>query len=94
MFENGRLLVFARTPEMGKVKTRLQPELGEQGCYQLHERLVSLAIETAVESKIAPVEVWHTGNPEKAFWQEKAREHSFVLREQQGSDLGLSLIHI
>ncbi len=41
------LLVFARSPEPGRVKTRLAPLLGEKGAARLHARLVAKTLETA-----------------------------------------------
>jgi rSAM/selenodomain-associated transferase 1 len=35
------VIQFARLPELGKVKTRLHPELGEVGCLVLHRELVA-----------------------------------------------------
>jgi rSAM/selenodomain-associated transferase 1 len=35
------VIQFARLPELGKVKTRLHPELGEEGCLVLHRELVA-----------------------------------------------------
>lgn len=34
------IIQFARLPELGTVKTRLQPELGELGCFELHQQLL------------------------------------------------------
>lgn len=87
-YENGKILVFARTPERGSVKTRLQPLLGEEGCYKLHKSLVSGTLKTVSTANLAAVEVWHTGNPECDFWQQQGGRYSFVLKEQQGFDLG------
>lgn len=35
------IIQFAKFPRLGAVKTRLQPALGQQGCYQLHIKLVN-----------------------------------------------------
>ncbi len=42
-----RVVVFAREPRAGRVKTRLIPLLGEQGAARLHARLVERALGTA-----------------------------------------------
>ncbi len=44
------LIVFARAPEPGRVKTRLVPLLGEQGAARLYARLVEKTLRTAVAS--------------------------------------------
>ena len=42
-----RLILFARFPVAGKVKTRLIPALGEEGAAALHRRLVLRTLRTA-----------------------------------------------
>jgi glycosyltransferase A (GT-A) superfamily protein (DUF2064 family) len=55
-----RVIVFARTPRAGRVKTRLVPLLGEQGAARLHARLLRRALTTALEADLGPVELWTT----------------------------------
>ena len=90
---SGRILIFARTPELGKVKTRLQPVLGEEGCYQLHSQLVSSVVRTAVQSEVAPVDVWHTGNAEHVLWRSLVSEFPISLNEQNGDELGERMLN-
>lgn len=91
-YPNGRILVFARTPVLGEVKTRLQPELGEQGCLELHQALVVNAVSTAYESKLAPVEVWHTGKGSHPFWFQLQQKYEIEFSEQSGEDLGQRML--
>ena len=42
------LIVFARAPVPGRVKTRLVPLLGEQGAARLHAQLVERTLRTAL----------------------------------------------
>jgi hypothetical protein len=42
-----RIIVFAREPRAGQVKTRLVPLLGAAGAARLHARLLARALETA-----------------------------------------------
>lgn len=54
-----RVIVFAREPRAGRVKTRLIPLLGEQGAARLHARLVARALGTARAAGIGEVEmIW------------------------------------
>ena len=55
------MLVFARTPLPGRVKTRLVPRLGEWGAARLHARLTARALRTARAARCGPVEVY--GSP-------------------------------
>jgi rSAM/selenodomain-associated transferase 1 len=53
-----RVIVFARAPRAGRVKTRLIPLLGEQGAARLHARLLRRALRTAREARLGAVELW------------------------------------
>jgi len=58
------ILLFARAPEPGKVKTRLIPALGPEGAMEFHKRLVADALE-----RLAPhgeLEL-HTDKPTDAW---------------------------
>jgi rSAM/selenodomain-associated transferase 1 len=54
------IIVFAREPRAGRVKTRLIPLLGEAGAARLHARLVRRALATAREARLGGVELWTT----------------------------------
>lgn len=90
---NGKILIFARTPQLGSVKTRLQPVLGEEGCYKLHSELVEIVVRTAVQAEVAPVEVWHTGQIDHSLWQALKSDLAIGLVEQKGDDLGERLFN-
>lgn len=55
-----RVLVFAREPRAGRVKTRLIPLLGEAGAARLHARLVRRALATARAARLGRVQLWTT----------------------------------
>ena len=52
-----RLILFARFPEPGRVKTRLIPLLGAEGAAALHRRLVLRTLRTALAAKELGIEV-------------------------------------
>lgn len=52
------VLVFAREPRAGRVKTRLIPLLGPAGAARLHTRLVRRALATARAARLGRVERW------------------------------------
>jgi rSAM/selenodomain-associated transferase 1 len=54
------VVVFARAPRAGRVKTRLIPLLGEAGAARLHARLVARALATARAARLGPVALWST----------------------------------
>ena len=90
-FPDALLIQFAKVPELGKVKTRMQPFLTEQQSLLLHCRLVSETYRTLIQSQLAPVELWTAGSQASAFFNEL--EPSPMLREQQGADLGMRMQH-
>ena len=51
-----RVLVFAKAPETGDVKTLLIPLLGAEGAAALQQQLVKHALTTAVGAKVGAVE--------------------------------------
>jgi rSAM/selenodomain-associated transferase 1 len=86
--ESRPLLVFARVPRVGHVKTRLIPALGAQGACDLHRQLVSSTLRRARAAHRAQVQLWVAGDPEDAFVQEWMRCFQVPVFEQRGADLG------
>lgn len=89
-----RLILFARYPEPGRVKTRLIPALGVDGAAKLHRRLVLRTLHTAVaasEETGADLEVRFAGGDRERMqhWL-GSRIHC---REQTGDDLGSRMDH-
>jgi rSAM/selenodomain-associated transferase 1 len=82
------LLVFARVPRVGQVKTRLIPALGAQGACSLHRQLVSGTLRRACAARGAQVQLWVAGDPADAFVQECAQRFQVPVLEQRGADLG------
>ena len=79
------VIVFARTPIGGQVKTRLG--LAPSAAARLQERLIRSALKIAMESECGPVELHVT------------RQHEFFrslgvrLRLQRGANLGERMLH-
>jgi rSAM/selenodomain-associated transferase 1 len=82
------LIVFARAPEAGSVKTRLAPLLGAQGAVTLHARLVERALRTAVAAGFARIYLYGTPSMNGKFFRLMATRHGVLLRAQGGGDLG------
>ncbi|HKB74784.1 MAG TPA: TIGR04282 family arsenosugar biosynthesis glycosyltransferase [Burkholderiales bacterium] len=83
-----RVIVFARAPEPGKVKTRLIPALSAAGAAELHRRLVRHSLGAATGARLGPVELWcapDTGDP---FFRECERRLGVSLSAQGEGDLG------
>ena len=93
MFPGARLLVFAKAPVPGQVKTRLITALGEAEAARLHERLVCRTLEVAVGGQFAPVSLWCSPTPDHPFFQNCRLRYGVTLCCQQGNDLGERMAH-
>lgn len=82
------LIVFARAPEPGKVKTRLAPLLGAQRAAALHAELVARALRTALQARCGRVELHGSPRARHPFFLDCARRHGIRLRAQGAGDLG------
>jgi len=83
-----RVIVFAKAPEPGRVKTRLIPTLGEAGAAALHRRLVMHSLRAAQEADLGPVELWCAPDTRHAFFAECERGFGVSLHSQCEGDLG------
>ncbi len=88
-----RVLVFAKAPVPGEVKTRLIPALGAQGAAELHRRLVHRALAVATAADLGAVELWCAPDSGHAFFQECRDTHGCALRIQCPGDLGQRMRH-
>jgi rSAM/selenodomain-associated transferase 1 len=81
------IVIFAKAPRAGEVKTRLIPALGPEGAAMLAQRLLSHAIEQAIAADVGRVELCLTPDDEHV-WAEFAVP-SIVAQSPQGAgDLG------
>jgi hypothetical protein len=81
------LIVFAKAPRPGAVKTRLIPVLGAAGAARLHERLVDRTLAIAAAAGLGAVEL--CGDPASdPFLAARAAAHGAALAEQGPGDLG------
>ncbi|MBI3344660.1 MAG: TIGR04282 family arsenosugar biosynthesis glycosyltransferase [Gammaproteobacteria bacterium] len=92
-FPDARIMVFAKAPVAGAVKTRLIPALGAEGAAALHAMLVRHCIATAVAARLSPVELWCSPDTNHPFFTQCSKDYGVTLREQQGNDLGARMAH-
>lgn len=90
---DNRLLVFARTPRLGAVKTRLIPVLGEEGASALHARLVERTLATARASGIGQVELWCAPDTDDPFLRFCGGRYGISLVAQCEGDLGKRMLY-
>jgi len=82
------LIVFARAPEPGRVKTRLAPLLGEAGAARLYARLVAGTLGTALASGFGAVDLYCSPGIDHDFFIKSQRRFGVGLRAQGRGDLG------
>jgi rSAM/selenodomain-associated transferase 1 len=82
-----RIIVFAKAPRPGAVKTRLIPALGAAGAARLHERLLERTLATAAAAGVGPLEL--CADPASdAVLAARAAAHGAALTGQGPGDLG------
>lgn len=85
----GTLIVFAREPAPGQVKTRLIPALGPEGAARLYRTLLGVAFEAAAGVPGVRRELWCAGAPpDGGVCSELAGRFRMTLRRQPAGDLG------
>lgn len=83
-----RILIFAKAPEPGRVKTRLIPALGPRGAADLHAGLLEETVARLAAARIAPIELWCAPHPQAEPFPRLAAKHDLACYRQQGADLG------
>src|SRR5665647_860280 len=83
-----RLIVFAKAPQPGAVKTRLIPLLGEAGAAALQARLVERTLATACAAGVGPVELYCAPRAEDPFFEYCGGRYAVSLASQADGDLG------
>lgn len=86
METDARILVFAKAPVAGQVKTRLQPQLTPMQSAVIHRALVTHCLGTVTRCNAATVELW-CGSKHQ-WWDQLATEYPIDIYFQRGADLG------
>jgi len=82
------LIVFARSPEPGRVKSRLVPLLGAKGAARLHARLVERTLKTARASGIPGIYLYCSPGIKGDFFRKMQAQFKVRLRSQGRGNLG------
>lgn len=90
---DARILIFAKAPVPGAVKTRLIPALGADGAAALHATLVGHALDVATAGALCPVELWCAPDAGDPFFADCAGRWPISLHGQQGDGLGARMQH-
>ncbi|MCU7851686.1 MAG: TIGR04282 family arsenosugar biosynthesis glycosyltransferase [Candidatus Thiodiazotropha sp. (ex Monitilora ramsayi)] len=82
------VLIFAKAPYAGQVKTRLIPAIGKHAATELYTRLLEREIAWIANETPYDIELWVSPDTTHPRLQSLAKRHSLSLFVQQGEDLG------
>ncbi len=82
------LIVFARAPEPGKVKSRLASALGENKATEIYKLLLQQTMQTAAATDCTHIELHVAGDDQHPFILALAQQYGLPILVQQGDDLG------
>ena len=83
-----RIVIFAKAPVPGRVKTRLIPALGEAGAARLAARMLDRALEQSLASAVGPVELCVSPAPNSPDWAGIPLPPGIETSDQGDGDLG------
>ena len=86
------VLVFAKAPHPGRVKTRLVPLLGAEGAAAFHAQLIEHTLGTARRAEPGTLEL-HADPADDKFVRDCAHRYAIKVVQQQGGDLGTRMHH-
>lgn len=92
-FPDARILIFAKAPILGQVKTRLIPALGEQGALDLYRQCLCQVVKQRCQAEIAPVVLYCAPDSQHSIFQQLSKQYSLTLQQQHGDDLGERMSH-
>ena len=90
--EGATLVVFAKAPRPGQVKTRLVPLLGERGAARLHTRMIEATLRTARQARFARVELHCAPSTRHPLFAKLARRYRIALSAQVRGNLGTRML--
>jgi rSAM/selenodomain-associated transferase 1 len=82
------IIVFAKNPIPGQVKTRLIPSLSAAEAAQLQAMLIHRTLSTATRQPLCPVYLYCAPNPDDPFFERCRLQYNVSLKQQNGRDLG------
>lgn len=83
-----RIVIFAKAPVPGRVKTRLIPVLGGAGAARLAARMRDLVLQQALAAAVGPVELCMSPAPGAAEWSGFTLPAGVEASDQGEGDLG------
>lgn len=82
------LLIFCKAPQLGQVKTRLQPALTAEQAMAAHRELTYFTLERAFRQPLCDVRLYCAPDTEHTFFQQCTADYPLTLHLQSGAGLG------
>ncbi len=86
--KSNKLLIFTKSPILGEVKTRLQPDYTTEQSLTVHKRLMLNTLELTNNLKDFDIELCCAPNRNSSFFLECENTFPILLSNQEGGDLG------
>lgn len=83
-----KLLVFTKSPVLGEVKTRLQPDFTLEQSLKLHKTMMLNTLALSAKLKDLDTELCCSPNRNTSFFLDCENRFPVILSDQQGEDLG------
>lgn len=83
-----KLLIFAKSPILGEVKTRLQPEYTHEQSLALHKKLVKNTLDITKTLSDIDIELCCAPNRNSTFFLQCENQYPVTLTNQNGDELG------
>ena len=87
-YPDSKILLFAKAPEPGRVKTRLIPVIGAEAAAQLYQQLLISTVERIATASVAPIICFCEPDEGHPLFERLASQWDIELKQQQGADLG------
>lgn len=92
-YPDARLIIFAKAPLAGYCKTRMIPELGEEGAGKLQAELIHNCLDRVCHEPLCPTELWCSPDTQHPLFKTISKNFPVSLHAQQGMDLGEKMYH-
>lgn len=87
-YPDTEILVFAKAPIMGQVKTRLIPAIGAESAVRLYQQMLQQTLKLVVDSAFCRVRLLCAPDTSHPFFQSLSSNYDVPLDPQEGNDLG------
>ncbi len=87
-YPNARIIVFAKAPVVGAVKSRLAASIGPERAAQIYSEILQHTVEEVAAAGLAPVTLAITPDTTHPLFSRLQERFDLELEQQDGDDLG------